>query len=85
MSQASRAPYLLFLLREDVAPAEWVRQGKLREAAQAEANAETDLRPPAPAPQIPAIWDAKEGDCVFLLRWAISLAQSPRPRKSRVG
>ena len=55
VSQASRAPYLLFLLREDVAPAEWVRQGKLREAAQAEANAETDSYAPAPAPQIPAI------------------------------
>ena len=56
VSQASRAPYLLFLLREDVAPAEWVRQGKLREAAQAEANAETDsYQSPAPAPQIPSI------------------------------
>ena len=49
VSQASRAPYFLFLLREDVAPAEWVRQGKLREEAAlerttagAEANAETE-------------------------------------------
>mmetsp|Transcript_2787 Transcript_2787/g.8368 ORF Transcript_2787/g.8368 Transcript_2787/m.8368 type:complete len:416 (+) Transcript_2787:3086-4333(+) len=56
VSQASRAPYLLFLLREDVAPAEWVRQGKLREAAAAEANAETDsYNTPVPAPQIPSI------------------------------
>ena len=43
-------------LREDVAPAEWVRQGKLREAAAAEANAETDsYNTPVPAPQIPSI------------------------------
>ena len=69
VSQASRAPYLLFLLREDVAPAEWVRQGKLREAAQAEANAETDLpallfrRRKSHSIQTPM---RKEGDCVFL-------------------
>ena len=58
VSAPSRAPYLLFLLREDAAPAEWVRQGKLREAAAATAAADTDSYAPAPAPTIPPLESA---------------------------